>query len=81
MDPTEGRRRIMVAAINYDPVQTRAEAEERWGKVWTTDELQKEFEVHGFFAPFIHVTRKSDGAEGSLKFQHQPRWYFGWEVA
>jgi hypothetical protein len=43
---------------------------------WTTDELQRDFEVMGFLAPFITVKRKSDGAKGSMKFTHSPRVYF-----
>tara|TARA_R100000808_G_C2153561_1_gene163872 strand:- start:5078 stop:5296 length:219 start_codon:yes stop_codon:yes gene_type:complete len=49
------------------------------GRVWDTKELQEDFEVRQFAAPFVVVKRKSDGVIGSLEFQHQPRLYFDFE--
>lgn len=57
----------------------RAELEQEYGKVWTTYEMSEEFDVSGFMAPLIIVTRKSDGRKGSLKFTHQPRFYFDFQ--
>ena len=74
-DPTEEVRKKMVAEINADPGE-RAALEEKYGKVWDTDELRAEFEVSGFAAPMVVVRRKSDGVKGSLEFQHMPRYYF-----
>lgn len=48
-------------------------------ETWTTEELQRDFDVHGFMAPYVVVTRKTDGARGSLEFVHNPRVYFGFE--
>jgi hypothetical protein len=48
------------------------------GRTWTTAELQEDFEVLGFLAPFVTVRRRSDGQLGSLEFTHAPRVYFGW---
>ena len=45
---------------------------------WDTAELQEDFEVLGFLAPFVVVRRKSDGVRGTLEFTHAPRLYFGW---
>jgi hypothetical protein len=45
-------------------------------QTWTTEELQRDFEVHGFSAPYVVVTRKSDWVKGSLEFTHSPRVYF-----
>jgi hypothetical protein len=42
----------------------------------TTDEMTERFEVHGFCAPFVVVTRKADGVKGTLQFEHMPRFYF-----
>ena len=75
-DPTEGIRRKMVAEINAEP-GSRAALEAEHGQVWDTEELQKDFTVDGFMAPFIVVVRKSDGIKGALMFQHHPRFYFG----
>ena len=76
-DPTETVRREMVADINHQP-GSREYLEEKHGQVWSTTELQEEFEVIGFAAPLVVATRKSDGTKGSLMFQHSPRFYFGW---
>ena len=44
--------------------------------LWDTEELQRDFEVLGFSAPFVVVRRKSDGQKGTMEFTHQPRWYY-----
>jgi hypothetical protein len=46
---------------------------------WDTTALMRDFEVNGFMAPFVMVTRRSDGAKGTLQFNHNPRVYFSWE--
>ena len=78
-DETETIRRQEVAAINADPGSRRA-LEAEHGQVWDTKEMQQDFEVTGFLAPFVVVRRKSDGVVGSLKFQHDPRLYFGFQA-
>lgn len=70
-DDTEDLRRVMIAS--GQPQRDLERAEQRWD----TNALREEFIVHGFLAPFIAVTRKSDGAKGSMQFTHSPRWYFG----
>ena len=75
-DPTENIRKQMVAEINSNPSEQEL-LEQKEGQVWNTDELTTDFTVHGFMAPFISVTRKSDGVKGSLMFQHNPRYYYG----
>jgi len=45
---------------------------------WNTQELQRDFEVIGFMAPFVVVRRRSDGVRGSLQFDHSPLRYFNW---
>lgn len=74
-DPTEGIRRMMVSTINSNPTD-RELLEKEHGQVWDTTELSRDFEVQGFSAPFVVVKRKSDGARGSLMFQHSPRLYW-----
>ncbi len=76
-DPTEAERRVRVAELNGAAAQ-RAETERLYGKVWDTAELQKDYQVTGFCAPYVVVRRLSDGKEGSLEFQHSPRLYFNW---
>ena len=49
------------------------------GQVWDTSELAHDFIVIGFSAPLVVVKRKSDNQKGSLMFQANPRFYFGFE--
>lgn len=74
-DPTEMQRRIEVAQLNASPGSKEA-LQSRYGEVWDTQELQRDFEVLGFLSPYVVVRRRSDGAKGSLRFQHNPRFYF-----
>lgn len=59
----------------------REELERECGQVWDTRQLQEEFSVEGFQAPFVVVRRKADGVRGSLEFQHMPRYYFSFKEA
>jgi len=80
MDATETVRREMVATIRaVDPDRAALEAE--YGEVFDTDEVTEKFSVEGFMAPFVVVTRKSDGVRGSLMFRSRPRYYFGFSPA
>ena len=74
-DPTEPIRKSLVQDLNSNP-SNRQELEGEYGRVWSTDELARDFEVLGFMAPFVVVRRKSDGCKGSLMFTHLPRFYF-----
>lgn len=60
--------------------EVRAKLEEEHGQVWTTSEAQSEFDFEGFGAPYVVVTRKSDGVRGTLEFTHMPRFYFGFRA-
>jgi hypothetical protein len=62
----------MIKDYGRSPDEVNEVAEEKW----TTDEMQRDFTVHSFSAPFITVTRKSDGTKGTLEFGHSPRIYF-----
>ena len=73
-DPTENIRRQQVAEINAKP-GSREALEAEHGQVWDTDQMQEDFDALGFMAPYIIVSRKSDGVKGSLKFQNSPRFY------
>lgn len=74
-DETESTRRQLVNEINAEPGSRQA-LEKEHGQVWDTEELDRDFTVDGFMAPFVVVKRKSDGKVGSLEFQHQPRYYY-----
>ena len=75
MDPTEQSRRNMVKEINAEP-GSREALEAQHGQVWDTEQLRADFDVQGFMAPLVCVRRKSDGETGTMKFQHNPRFYF-----
>lgn len=78
-DETEAIRRKEQAEINA-AAGPRAELEARHGQVWDTGELQRDFDVIGFMAPYVVVSRKADGKKGSLQFQHTPRFYFNFSL-
>jgi len=77
-DETEAIRRQQLAQINAQP-GSREALEAEHGQVWDTQELGRDFTVEGFLAPYVVVRRKSDGQQGSLLFQHDPRLYFGFQ--
>ena len=78
-DETEALRRKRLAEINAEP-GSRETLEPKYGQVWDTRELARDFVVIGFAAPFIVVQRKADGVKGSLEFQHVPRFYFNFQA-
>lgn len=77
-DETEDLRRARVDEVNSE-AGDRATLEAKYGRVWDTAQLEQEFEVRGFLAPFVVVRRKSDGVAGSLEFRHSPRFYFNYK--
>ena len=78
-DTTETIRRSMVQEINTD-AGDRERLEERHGRVWDTQELQHDFDVLQFAAPLVVVRQKATGQMGSMFFQHQPRFYWGFKA-
>lgn len=59
-----------IKITNYDS------GNEPEGQTWDTQQLQEDFTVEGFLAPFVVVRRKADGVRGTLEFRHNPRVYF-----
>lgn len=79
-DKVEVLRRKHLRTLNEELFcMNKNEARYRYGDVWDTEELARDFEVIGFLAPFVAVRRKSDNRTGSLEFQHMPRFYFNWK--
>ena len=78
-DPTEALRRERLVEINGEQPITRESLEQKYGQVWTTEELARDFIVTGFMAPLVVVRRKADNVVGSLEFSHMPRFYFNWQ--
>jgi hypothetical protein len=69
-DETVDLRRALV------PVENAKGDDEIDGETWTTEEMTAAFTVQGFMAPYVTVTRKVDGAKGTLTFRHSPRVYY-----
>jgi hypothetical protein len=78
LDETEELRRKRMAELSAN-AGPRADLEARYGQVWSTEELSRDFDVLGFMAPYVVVVRKADGQKGSLEFQGHPRFYFSFE--
>lgn len=64
--------------INEDALPLE-ELQRRHGQVWNTQDMARDFVVEGFGAPLVVVTRKADQKMGTLYFQHQPRFYWGFQ--
>lgn len=75
-DPTEAARRALIPEMPEELVARVNRGEQ----VWDTVQMQQDFEVKGFMAPFVVVKRRSDGLVGTLLFTHFPRYYFGWQA-
>ena len=45
-------------------------------KKWDTKQLQEDFYVLSFLAPFVTVIHKETGDKGTLEFSTSPRLYF-----
>ena len=79
MNALEQAQRARIAELNGGEI-TREVLTEKYGRVYTTAELQEYFQVEGFLAPWVVVKRKSDGKRGSLEFTASPRFYFNFKV-
>lgn len=75
LDPTEESRQKRLEQINSEP-GSRTALESVYGQVWDTSELQRDFVVVGFLAPYVIVERQDNREEGTLEFQHHPRFYY-----
>ena len=79
-DQTEQPRRSRIVELNAGN-PTLIDLEQRHGRLYTTEDLQRDFTVTGFLAPFVEVVRKSDDVRGTMEFIHSPRVYFNFQEA
>lgn len=70
--------RMLDKFVNRSP-RDRDALEEAYGEVFDFADVGLHFELLGFKAPFAIATCKRTGERGSLIFQHDPRFYFGWD--
>ena len=64
------------AVASDDASAERARLVSQHGDVWNSDEVQRDFEIRAFAAPYVVVRRRADGVNGTLTLQHHPRFYF-----
>ena len=79
VEADESIRKHEVARLNRR-MQDRDALEQVYGQVWDTAELWDQFDILGFRAPYVVVRDLDTGEKGSLKFQHDPRYYFAWKA-
>ena len=60
------------------PIDRKA-LEAKHGKVWDTDELEREFVVTAFIGPTVVVRRKADDLVGTLEFTNRPHLFFNFQ--
>ena len=58
--------------ISVQPVKSRAELEAQFGRVWTVQEVAKEFVISAIIGSTVVVRRKADDVVGSLQYQEGP---------
>ena len=46
------------------------------GNVFDTDQVQLDFKIEGFSAPFCYAKRRFNGEDVTLQFNHMPRLYW-----
>lgn len=56
---------------------TREQLEQQHGQVWDEEQVLQDFSVLGHADPIAVVMRRADGKLGSMRFQHLPRFYWG----
>ena len=67
------RNKVVVEA------KSQAELEGLYGRVWTQQEVAKEFVITAIVGNTVVVRRKDDGTVGSLDYQTgPPNLYFNW---
>jgi len=54
----------------------KEDLESIYGEVLTTSEAIEKYEFIAFCAPYAQVRRRADNQNGTLEFQHNPRFYF-----
>lgn len=70
----------MIAGMTNIHVKNFDSGRQPEGQTWDTTQLQEDFEVIGFSAPYVLVKRRSSGVKGALEFTHNPRVYWNFQV-
>lgn len=69
---------VMTLALRqfHSVPRSRKELEHVYGQVWDDEELHIDFEIFDFVGDSLDVRRRSNGEEGCLGYQDEPRLYF-----
>lgn len=73
-------RRKKRAKIVVEP-KTREELERLHGRVWSQQEIAREFIIVSIVGLTVIVRRKADDVVGSLDYQNAPRLYYNFRPA
>jgi hypothetical protein len=63
------------------PPRGREQLEAKFGRAWDTSQLAAEFVVTSINGAEVVVRRKADNQVGTLRYQNEPRLYFGFVAA
>lgn len=70
------------AAGDAAPALTREALQKLHGRVWDSFTLARDFDVEAFNdCHTVTVTRRSDGVRGTVTYQYDPRFYWGFRAA
>ena len=57
----------------------RKALEEKFGKVWSAEELEQDFVVTAFIGSTVVVRRKADDMVGTLEFTRRPHLFYNFQ--
>lgn len=70
--------RLLSNYVNNKP-RSIFQLQDEYEDVWDHVEVANRFEILGFRGPFAIAECKLSGGRGTLIFQNNPRFYFGWD--
>lgn len=80
MKPTAAaeERILLKAKINaYPRIRPELERDEPTGRVWDENQFRRDFAFMGVVGPYTICVRRDTGEQGTLVFQDEPRFYWG----
>ncbi len=72
------RRRKRRAKVEPES-NSRQELQALHGQVWDTQQVAAEFVITAIIGNEVVVRRKSDNVVGKMRYQNEPRLYYGFE--
>lgn len=65
-------RRKRRSVLRAQPAMSRSDLETQFGKVWTVQDVAREFVITSIIGHTVVVRRKQDNAVGTLEYQEGP---------